>query len=82
MIGSKKVFFRAPKSITLPNGRVIVTSATVALYGGTPHVAPQATPQVKGILEHSGGLNGCGCHFNRVDRRVSLPSREWVWVCL
>ena len=40
-------------------------SLTVALYGGTPHVAPQATPQVEDILEHGGGLNGCGCHFNR-----------------
>lgn len=29
----------------------------LALYGGPP--------QVEGMLEHGGGLNGCGCHFNR-----------------
>lgn len=40
-------------------------SLTVALYSGTPHVAPHAAPQVEDILEHGGGLNGCGCHFNR-----------------
>lgn len=40
-------------------------SLTVALYGGISHVAPQVTPQVENILEHGGGLNGCGCHFNR-----------------
>lgn len=40
-------------------------SLTVALYDSTPQVTPQATPQVGGILEHGGGLNGCGCHFNR-----------------
>jgi hypothetical protein len=42
-----------------------LNSLTVALYGGTPHVTPQATLQVENILEHGGGLNGCGCHFNR-----------------
>lgn len=50
----------APAAATEP-----LDSLTVALYGGTPQVTPQATPQVEDILEHGGGLNGCGCHFNR-----------------
>jgi endonuclease YncB( thermonuclease family) len=36
-------------------------SLAVALYGTYPHVAPQ----VDDVLEHGGGLNTCGCHFNR-----------------
>jgi micrococcal nuclease len=56
---------KSSASAGAPSATEPLDSLTVALYGGTPHAAPQVTPEVEDILEHGGGLNGCGCHFNR-----------------
>ena len=37
----------------------------LALYGGTGSAAGDGPGDGEGALEHGGGLNTCGCHFNR-----------------
>lgn len=43
----------------------LVLSALAFLLGPATHAGTVARPCTAGPHEHGGGLNGCGCHFNR-----------------
>lgn len=43
----------------------VLTALALAVIGPAPHADPVARPCGLGANEHGGGLNGCGCHFNR-----------------
>jgi hypothetical protein len=55
--------------------RLLAIVASLMLVGGSSNSAGEQGSYVASIdlVARGGGLNRCGCHFNRKDRRVSLP---------
>lgn len=53
-----------------------------------PFVEVAATPLSSRLIQdllfeevsHGGGLNACGCHFNRKNRRLPLPPEPPMWM--